>query len=152
MMRKLNIGGGVNPIPGYDVIDRNQGTEAYPLSYEDGIFHEVRASHILEHFERKLLIPVLKEWIRVLKPNGILQISVPDFNWLLQHLEHPLFQAWLMGGQTDENDFHKSLFTDNILRELFALCGLVDVQSWEGSPLDCSGFELSLNLQGMKPV
>jgi len=41
-------------------------------------FDEVRASHVLEHFFLKEMDQILQEWIRVLSPNGILRIIVPD--------------------------------------------------------------------------
>lgn len=41
-------------------------------------FDEVRASHILEHFFLKEMGQILQEWIRVLAPDGILRIIVPD--------------------------------------------------------------------------
>lgn len=41
-------------------------------------FDEVRASHVLEHFFLKEMDQILQEWIRVLAPDGILRIIVPD--------------------------------------------------------------------------
>ncbi len=41
-------------------------------------FDEVRASHVLEHFFLKEMDRILQEWIRVLSPNGMLRIIVPD--------------------------------------------------------------------------
>jgi predicted SAM-dependent methyltransferase len=42
----------------------------------------IYACHILEHFHKKQILPVLKEWLRVLKKDGILRISVPDMEAL----------------------------------------------------------------------
>lgn len=40
------------------------------------------ASHILEHNQIHTVEDTLKEWYRVLKPDGILMISVPDLKIL----------------------------------------------------------------------
>jgi SAM-dependent methyltransferase len=41
-------------------------------------FDEVRVSHVLEHFFLKEMFQILQEWTRVLAPDGILRIIVPD--------------------------------------------------------------------------
>jgi predicted SAM-dependent methyltransferase len=43
----------------------------------------VYACHILEHFHKKQTLPVLREWLRVLKKGGVLRIAVPDIKALL---------------------------------------------------------------------
>ena len=35
--------------------------------------------HVLEHFKRRDVQRVLREWYRVLMPGGVLRIAVPDF-------------------------------------------------------------------------
>lgn len=40
--------------------------------------------HVLEHFKRRDVDRVLMEWLRVLKPGGILRTSVPDFEALCE--------------------------------------------------------------------
>ena len=44
----------------------------------------IYASHCLEHFPFSAVPIILKEWYRVLKPKGILRLSVPDFKLLLK--------------------------------------------------------------------
>jgi ubiquinone/menaquinone biosynthesis C-methylase UbiE len=45
------------------------------LSYPDNIFDRLIASHVLEHIYQPHL--ALKEWMRVLKPGGVLSILIP---------------------------------------------------------------------------
>jgi len=35
-----------------------------------------------------------------------------------------------MGGQTDENDFHHTIFDAESLTEIMARCGLRDIRKW----------------------
>lgn len=49
-------------------------------------FDEIRASHVLEHFFMEEFDSVITEWLRVLKPGGLLRIIVPDFDIIIQAL------------------------------------------------------------------
>lgn len=49
------------------------------LPYEDNSVDEIRAFHIIEHFDFFESQHVLNEWYRVLKPGGRLWIETPDF-------------------------------------------------------------------------
>lgn len=130
--------------------------DVYPLSdYGDESCEEVRASHILEHFSHRETVAVLREWIRVLKPGGWLKIAVPDFEYLAREylqgeIELPL-QGYCMGGQTDENDYHKAIFDADGLTDTFQQLGLANVQRWESEIQDCAALPVSLNLMGQKP-
>jgi predicted SAM-dependent methyltransferase len=151
---KLNLGGGLQKIPGFTTLDRQTGQEVFPLpAYADGSVDEVRASHILEHFGHREAVDVLKEWVRVLKPGGRLRIAVPDLQKIVARVSDPSapVEGWLMGGQTDDSDFHKSVYTDAKLRDMLRYVGLTDVTTWESEIQDCASLPISLNLQGVKP-
>lgn len=152
---KLNLGSGPQKIPGFQNIDRSLGTEAYPLAdYADGSVEEVRASHILEHFPHAEVPRVLAEWVRVLKPGGYLKIAVPDIQWIVANLNRtdlPI-EGFLMGGQTDESDYHKAIFDETKLRRLMINAGLVDIEKWESEISDAAAQPVSLNLMGRKPA
>ena len=96
---RLNLGAGDGILPGYVSIDIRDGKNAFDLSeYADESAVEVRASHILEHAHyggtgvtcpkcnERTEIPgvgtVLQEWVRVLKPGGLIKIAVPDLAWI----------------------------------------------------------------------
>jgi len=146
---KLNIGAGAQPIQGWVNIDRKTGGEAFPLPYQSDSIEEIRASHILEHFSFRDAAKALAEWVRVLKPGGVLRIAVPDVDKVLAgNPDERLFH--LMGGQTDENDFHKSAYDHRRLNALMQRCGLVDIKPWQSEMEDCASLPISLNLQGTK--
>lgn len=148
---RLNIGAGKVAIEGFTPIDRSVGLEAYPLTYADNSVDEIRASHILEHFPQALTQSVLRDWVRVLKPGGRIRIAVPDFNKIAGELRGDLKRfTYLMGGQTDENDYHKSVWTTEKLLEQMEVAGLSPITSWVSDNTDCASLPVSLNLQGVK--
>lgn len=152
-MIKLNLGSGDWSIPGYTAIDRKHGTEVYPLKYDDGSVDEIRASHVLEHFDAHEVLSVVKHWVAKLKVGGILRIAVPDFKWIAKSYTEGQdinFPGYLMGGQTDDNDYHKSIFDKLILTSVMEAVGLSDIQEWQSEIQDCASLLVSLNLQGTK--
>lgn len=150
---KLHIGNNNINLEGYENVDRNIGKEAYPLDYPDNSADEIYASHILEHFGHNEVFNVVKEWVRVLKPNGILKIAVPDFEYIARnYLEGNdiQVQGYTMGGQSDENDYHKCIFDESVLTEIMKNSGLSNIKRWESKVKDCAALPVSLNLQGSK--
>lgn len=154
MALRLNIGAGEQPLPGYINIDRKTGQEAFPLARPDGSCDEVRASHVLEHFPHTQIAAVLADWVRALKPGGVLKIAVPDFQQIAQaYLEGqnvPL-QGFVMGGQIDPDDFHRAIFDAESLVELMRAAGLVGISRWKSEIDDCAALPVSLNIMGIKP-
>lgn len=65
-----------------DFVSNNNNVTAYDLSlgipFHDNEFDVVYHSHLLEHFSREQAAEFIKECYRVLKPNGILRVVVPD--------------------------------------------------------------------------
>lgn len=149
---KLNVGSGGTPLDGYIPVDRKLGGEAYPLAYADGTADEIRASHVLEHFDWDTVPKVLADWFRVLKPGGVLKVAVPNMRWVAEHLDNPMSPRYLMGGQTDENDYHKSAFTLETLSDLLKQTGFKGLGVWASEIRDCASLPVSLNLSAVKPA
>ncbi len=147
---KLNIGAGATVIDGFTPVDRQLGSEAYPLDFADGSVEEIRASHILEHFPQGEVVKVLREWSRVLQPGGKLRVAVPDLDKCVADQANPNWHRYVMGGQTDKNDYHKALFTDGMLREAMTQAGFVGLVPWTSSNTDCASMPISLNIEGRK--
>lgn len=151
---KLDLGAGDISPPGFIPLGRDHGSEVFPLPYADETVDEIYASHVLEHFPHNQVEAVLKDWARALKKGGRLRIAVPDFAKIAQsYLEGKAapHQSWLLGGQTDADDYHKAMFDRERLRQLFAACGLVIVRPWTSEIEDCAALDISLNLEGRKP-
>jgi predicted SAM-dependent methyltransferase len=54
------------------------GDVSKKLPFKDGEFDVMVASHIVEHIEMSIVSDVIDEWMRCLKPDGILYITVPN--------------------------------------------------------------------------
>lgn len=152
---RLNLGAGEHALPGYQNRDAKTGQEIYPLPHPDSSVDEIRASHVLEHFATADVAKVLADWVRALKPGGVLKIAVPDFETVARDYlagRHTNPQGYLMGGQTDALDFHKALFDREELTDLLRKAGMVGIRRWQSEIKDCAALPVSLNLMGTKPT
>lgn len=95
----------------------------------------IYASHCLEHFSFRRVPAVLEEWFRVLRNGGVLRLSVPDFDLVVQtYLASdcdldPVHQV-IVGGQDYKYNFHYALFNRKYLTELLKNAGFTDVKEW----------------------
>jgi len=124
--------------------------------FKDNSVDLVYASHCLEHFSHLEIPKVLAEWYRTLKTGGILRLSVPDFDLLLNiykenHNDINAILLPLMGVQLGKYRFHKTVFNKNSLTSLLHDAGFKEVREWvpgssETTTLnDWSGRKLSIN-------
>jgi predicted SAM-dependent methyltransferase len=81
---KLNIGCGGTRIPGFigvDIIKTDAVDIIAPadlLPYKDNEVDEVVVEHMLEHLTYECAQRAVVEWHRILRPDGVLTIEVPD--------------------------------------------------------------------------
>lgn len=131
--------------PEYVNTDPKNNTLACPLdNYEDNSADEIRSSHLLHFSDPGRSQAILNEWSRVLKPGGVLKISVPDFDKIVDgYIEgrgEP-FDHYLTGG---------SIWNAQKLDAMMRVAGLCGIHAWSGDTEDESGSPLSLNLAGYK--
>lgn len=93
-------------------------------------------SHTLEHIPMKELNSTLSEWYRVLKPGGILRISVPDFDKIISIYndnDKSIKSIWmpLLGGQEYKENSHYAVFNENYLTTLLLEIGFKDICVWD---------------------
>lgn len=162
---RLNLGAGEHTIPGYINIDKRYASDepgvvekrradAYPLNFDSEIADEIRASHLLEHFSHRETLDVLRDWVRVLKPGGVLKVAVPDFRKIAEEYlagNDGLTLGYVMGGQTHEEDYHRAIFDREMLESDLREAGLVDIHAWYDDIGDGASLPISLNLAGRKP-
>ena len=172
-LKYLHIGCGDNvlPKPFINIDSRKKkgvlNLKAYPLKFKDNTFDLVYASHILEHFNKIKVLKVLKEWVRVLKPGGVLRISVPSFDnlSLIYNIDKNIdnISGPLMGGQTYKDNFHYEIFNQKKLIKLLTSAGLeaihpwdfrrtIHSKYWDFSQATTNEIPISLNLEGRKKI
>ena len=135
-LAKLDVGAGAKRDEGYLTLDVVPffkpdilGT-LVELPFGDDHFDEVRCHHVLEHMERRDLVPVMNEMHRVLKPGGVVDIEIPVY----PHLE-------AVADPTHLSFYHSATF------DYFVRC---DKKHEHGHP-DAGCFEHQRLLYGIKP-
>ncbi len=133
-------------------VDAEPGAADIVMSIDDlpeeweGVFEEVRASHVLEHFTLNEAHDVMDEWARVTKPEGKLMVCVPDLELIVQsYLDgkdkkgrdafstekttHMLTQIFGRGYEDrDMNPYmrHHMVYDEAMMREMFEATGYAD--------------------------
>lgn len=132
---RIDIGVGDAPAPGYLHVDIQQKyhveviADCRKLPFDTNSLAEVRNAHVIEHFTRMEVDPIIDEWIRVLKKDGLLRIICPDFKKICSKYingEIDIQQAllWTYGGQLDQYDYHYWMYNPETLCALFNKHGL----------------------------
>ena len=80
---KLNLGSGNRPLQGYIGVDLAPNADIQcdlrKLEFaEDNSVEEIIAIHVIEHFYKWEVQPLLQEWRRVLKPGGKIILECPN--------------------------------------------------------------------------
>lgn len=120
----LDLGCGKRPAPGYTGVDNSEEADiqadlwAVPLP--DGCATNLYSSHALEHVRKAQVIPTLREWYRLLAPEGELILRVPDLKWcVINWINTGCKNGWeldtIFGSQEHEGNVHRTGFTPEML-------------------------------------
>ena len=141
-MVKLHLGCGNKRIEGYTNIDMVE-TSAVDLvadirhlhDYDEESVDIIYACHVLEHISRNEYKKVLRRWLQVLKPGGILRISIPDLEkWFLYCLRTDNFRlilGALYGEQDNIYNLHKMGWTEKTIKEDLLEVGFTKVNNYD---------------------
>jgi GT2 family glycosyltransferase/2-polyprenyl-3-methyl-5-hydroxy-6-metoxy-1,4-benzoquinol methylase/Flp pilus assembly protein TadD/spore maturation protein CgeB len=143
---RMNLGCGPDNRTGYINVDAyvdnaDLKMDIFNLPLPDNSVDEILSSHMLEHLGKFEVPLALKEWFRVLKPTGKLQMNLPDLEWSArQWLDLPEDSRWgwpldtLFGLQTHPGEYHKTGFTADRIEKVLRNVGFGGVQtSWSWS-------------------
>lgn len=145
--------------------------------FADDSVEQIYASHVLEYFDRKEAVEVLREWKRVLIPDGILRVAVPDFdalveiyskNYQIDAILGPLFGRMMSDGGMI---YHRTTYNHESLNNLLDEAGFHSVKVYDPihflsnidpdfddhslaffPHMDRTGIKVSLCLQGRKSL
>jgi ubiquinone/menaquinone biosynthesis C-methylase UbiE len=114
--------------------------------WDDGTVDMIYMSHILEHIQTTRLKAVLEEMNRLLKVGGILRLSVPDFDRLIEvyraaHKDLDVIHQMLMGGQDSSYNIHYCAFNRKSLSRLLLGAGFREVRAWDPATCGYHDFE-----------
>lgn len=130
------------PYPHIHIVTRN----LFDLrNIPDSTIALVYMCHVLEHVPHSRVRDVLFEVRRVLKPEGVLRLSVPDFNLLISIYHETgnqidAVEPPLMGGQDYPENFHYTIFNADKLTKLLQSVGMVNVRMWDPQLCDHHNF------------
>jgi predicted SAM-dependent methyltransferase len=141
-MVKLHLGAGGVILPGFVNVDSRElpgiglvSPVDHLTMIDDRSIELVYACHVLEHFPRHDTQRVLKEWCRVLKPGGLLRISVPDFEanakLYLETRNLGLILGCLCGGQDYPENFHHMYFDFTYMTTMLYEVGFKNVRRYD---------------------
>ncbi|MGO1074481.1 class I SAM-dependent methyltransferase [Inquilinus sp. CA228] len=127
---------------------------------------EVVAGHVLEHIDWPDSFLAFAEFARVLKPEGVLKIALPDMGCLLRMLLsgdsafHVMGLVYGIGGRINRFEQHRYGFTPGMLVDILETLGFDQFDWWNSEFGDASNgwiprYEgehagVSLNLQAVK--
>ena len=142
-MIKLNLGSGGDYINGYVNVDlyADRADERYDvakLPHPDNSVDEIRAYHVIEHFDYMAAHDVLKEWHRVLKPNGLIKLETPDFLESCKEFINAdqdgrwnLYGHFFSTGWINPGLIHKFLYTEFELKKTMTWAGFKNINRTE---------------------
>ena len=175
----LHIGPGNVDLPGWINIDaRNLGNTHIVSSdlslsmFAGGSVDQIYLCHVFEHLSYSSGVLFLKRAYEVLIPGGVIIISVPDFDRIIDAYNKNdknlnSIKSALMGGQNYSENYHLSMYNRSYLATVLQSVGFVGVIDWSTSevfgqsvgdwsdrliPTSAGELPISLNLKGSKPI
>lgn len=187
-IRYLEIGPGLSRLPEFETLNIIDGKDvdyimdiSNILQFSDNSFDLIYASHVIEHVPWFLQKKLFTELYRILKPNGKLEVWVPDFDkvvqvyndfnqkginstnldgWYRFNEEQDVY-TWVNGrifsygdGSANRTSFnwHQCVFNKDYLKSLFQETGFVSFSQMNNS--EVRGYDhgwINLGVKGQKP-
>lgn len=148
MPKILEIGGGPNPRSFMEQSNKREDvtvldaqiqeytqvvhevTAHNTLPFEDDTFDQLFNSHVYEHLPHWAEVQIMKDWVRVVKPGGVVQTIVPSWEWVATEVLKPPdkrsggLKPCAFAGADNVFDVHKNMFTLDMLVSIYEKCKL----------------------------
>ena len=186
--KKLHLGCGKKYLQGYIHVDLdNKPHIDYPNTdiskldmFKNDEVDEIYNCGTFEYFDLQKAPKVLEEWFRVLKPGGILRISVPNFESVIQvYLNNGkdifgegilglIYGRWPILNKDNEEEilYHKMVYDFKSLSRVLKQSGFKDIKKYNWKEflpknfddyskayvpyMDETGLQMSLNIECKK--
>ena len=129
----------------YEHLDHKSITE---LPFEKDSVDLIYSSHVIEYFDRESISLLLQEWNRVLKPDGIIRLAVPDFEAIanlyvkdkisLSRFLGPLYGKMPMSNETI---YHKTVYDFDSLKNVLESQNFYEVKLFDWRQTEHSTFD-----------
>ena len=139
---KLHLGCGEKIIKGFVNVDirKFDGVDVVSditnlKNFNPNSISLIYASHVLEHISRRDYLNVLRHWYDLLKPNGILRISVPDIESVFEHYSEyknlEILRGLIWGGQTYGENYHYCGWDFNTIYDDLSKIGFENIKRYD---------------------
>ena len=144
-VKNIEVGGGENPLyPKYTQVDLRKlpgikyQNDVRVLPFASNSISNICACYILQCLSQEEAIVALREWFRVLRPGGKLELHVPDLNKIIKTFlatEDERVLVEIYGQQQNEIDYYKHGWTFQTLDILLSKVNFIRV-SYISNPKD----------------
>lgn len=127
--------------------------DARALPFKEGSIDYLFSSHVIEHFSHRETDDIAKEWIRVIKVGGVVELRCPDlrarallffFNPSLENIHN------IYGEQDYSANFHKCGFSYSRIKELFSKFGIKKIHRIYDGAYGIPLIPCDLHIKGVK--
>mgnify|MGYP003327602672 FL=1 len=129
----------------YDHLNSN---DIFISTYDDNIADLIYASHFIEYFNRDEVLPLLRRWRQVLKPNGVLRLAVPNFEifaklyingeYSLDRFLGPLYGKMNM---SEDIIYHKTTYDFTSLEQLLKVVRMKEIREYDWRQTEHANFD-----------
>lgn len=173
---KVHLGCGNINLQGWINVDAREFKHVHLVSdgfdlsqFKENSISEFYLCHVLEHFSFLESEKFLKKLYDLLVPGGIIRISVPDIEKIFilysEQKKLKIIKNAIMGGQSYPNDFHKSIYDQEELKNILEKNNFKNISSWNTEDVfgksigdwsdgyykyNMKNYSISLNLVGEK--
>lgn len=179
-MRCLEIGPGAEKLPGFETLNirppADHVADCRKTGLPNGAFDLVYSSHCIEHVEWFEVEATIREWARLVRPGGMLEVHTVNAASLMReileweetgegragtwkrelHRDHPLLFAagrilnYAKKGEGGTVWMHRAILTPRYMRECFGKAGLADLEEVDEPRGPKKHRRINMGLRGRK--